>query len=285
MQHRADLRLLATAVFLVTVVLLTGCGTPPTTVPTNATTVVTLAGVAVPTTSATKAPSAAATVAGTNSGGASKNTIVLGDFSNTPAKTVTNYQPVADYLGANLGKYGITNGTVKVAPDFDTLVKWLKSGEVDLVFDTPYTIVLLIDAAGAQPILRRWKGGDADWYTIVFARADSGMKSLADLRGKMLAVQDAYSTSGYFLPLAHLARSGIKTSAKESTDASIASDEVGYITSQDDDNTLQWVISGKVAAGATDFRPYAQIPEATRKQFVVLLQSDKVIRNVTLARP
>src|SRR5258708_3556132 len=250
-----------------------------------ATTVVTTAATNVATATSPSAATAAPTAASTGVASSSKTTIVLGDFSSTPAKTVTNYQPLADYLGTKLGKDGITSGEVKVAPDFDTLVKWLKSGEVDLVFDTPYSIMLLMDAAGAQPILRRWKGGDSEWYAVIFAHADSGMKSLDDFKGQMIAVQDPYSTSGFFMPLAYIAKAGIKSTPKDSTDTAVSSDEVGYVASKDDDNTLQWVVSGKVAAGATDFRHYESIPEATRKQFVVLFQSDKVPRNIVLARP
>ena len=242
-----------------------------------ATTVETVATEAVPV-AATLAPTSAATTA-------AGITLVLGDVSNKPTALIATYQPFINYLAAQLSKQGITAGVVKVAPDFTTIADWLKGGQVDLIFQTPYPAVLLEDAVGAKTVLRRWKGGDAEYYGVIFARADTGMKTVADLKGHMMAVQDEYSTSSYMLPLSFAADAGLKLTKKDSPDAAVAADEVGYTNSNGDDNTLQWVISGKVAVGGTDNRTYEKIPEETRKQLVILAETEKIPRNVMMVRP
>jgi phosphonate transport system substrate-binding protein len=210
--------------------------------------------------------------------------IVIGDVGAKPTAIIDGTQPFADYLAGQLSAQGITKGVVKVAPDFATIADWLKTGQVDMIFQTPYPAVLLEDAVGAKTILRRWKGGDADYYTVIFARADSGMKTLADLKGHMMAVQDEYSTSSYMLPMAYVLEAGLRLTKKDSPDVTVAADEVGYTNSKSDDNTLQWVISGKVAAAGTDNRTYEKIPEETRKQLIILGETEKTPRNVLMVR-
>jgi phosphonate transport system substrate-binding protein len=215
-------------------------------------------------------------------GVSSKSTFVIGDVNSRPTASIELYQPFADYMAAHLKTNGIEKGAVKVAPDFQTMSDWLKTGEVDMILQTPYPAVLLQRAIGARLVLRRWRGGDPEYYTVIFARADQGLRSLKDLKGHMIAVQDEYSTSAYMLPLAYLIEAKLKPTAKPSPDSPVAPDEVGYTNSNSDDNTLQWVISGKIAAGATDNRSYEKIPEETRKQLVLLAQTEKIPRGVVV---
>jgi len=309
-------------IVLSTLVFLVGCTSTPTATPSplppTATTLATSAPTLAATTLATLASTAAATLDSTanatvnattdatanatvnatlsatssatqallgTADAAKRATFVIADVSSTPTNSITLLQPLADYLQVKLAPAGITNVTIKVAPDFDTIAAWLKNGEVDMLFQTPYPAVLLQNAVGAQPILRRWRDGDADYYTVIFARADSGIKGLADLKGKTLAVQDEFSTTAYMLPLAHILDSGIRIARLDSLTATVPADVVGYTNSKSDDNTLQWVISGKVAAGATDFRSYERIPAESRGQLVVLAQTEKVPRGLVVVRP
>jgi phosphonate transport system substrate-binding protein len=238
---------------------------------------------ALPTLAVSEAPTDEATLAATTS--AAGRTFVIADVGSTPTTSIKAFQPLADYLTVKLAPAGVTAVTIKVAPDFDTIAKWLKDGEVDLLFQTPYPAVLLENAVGAKTILRRWKNGDATYKTVIFAKADSGMKTIMDLKGKMLAVQDEFSTSAYMMPLAYIAEQGIKIATKATPDASVAADEIGYTNSHSDDNTLQWVVSGKTAAGAAEFRVYNSLPDDTRKQLIILGQTEELPRGVVMVQP
>ncbi len=136
--------------------------------------------------------------------------LVIGDISDKPAKKVAQIQPLADYLATHLTDFGTGIGEVKIAPDMQTMVHWLQSGEVDLYFDSPYPAMVISDQSGAQPILRRWKDGVADYHAVIFTRTDSGLSSMSDLKGQMVGFEDSFSTSGYLLPAATLLETGLK---------------------------------------------------------------------------
>ena len=210
--------------------------------------------------------------------------IVLGDISSNPQKKIRRFQLLADYLAANLSQFDIGTGKVKIAPDMETMIQWFKSGEVDIYFDSPYPAMIVGDASGAQPLLRRWKRGDAEYYTVIFSMTDRGFTSLSDLKGKIIAFDDNRSTTGYMLPLVALLDAGLNPIEKESATAGVGADDLGYVFSNDDENTIEWVISGKVAAGATDIQTFLKVPEEIREKITILAETEKVTRNVVMVR-
>ena len=221
----------------------------------------------------------------TNPSAEETKTIVLADASKNPSKKIKRFQPLADYLAANLEEeFGITKGEVKIAPDLETVIQWLKDGEADLYIDSPYPAMLAVQQAGAQPILRRWKDGDAEYRTIIFTMADRGINSLADLKGKSIAFDDNRSTTGYMLPLFHLLKAGLNPAEKPSMNSLIATSEVGYVFSNDDDNTTEWTIEGKTAAGALDNQTFEKVPEDLRTEMKVLVETENITRNIVLVR-
>ena len=210
--------------------------------------------------------------------------IVLGDVADDPAKKIARFTPLADYLGANLGERGIAGAEIKIAPDMETMATWLATGQVDLYFDSLYPAMIVSDRSGAQPILRRWKDGVSEYHTVIFARADSGIESLDDLRDQVIALDEEFSTSGFLLPVAYLAEHGLRATPVEGGVAPTAGD-VGYSFSGDDDNTLQWVISGRTVAGAVDDEQYQSIPEEIRAGLVIIAETMSVPRQVVVSRP
>lgn len=250
-------KVLTTMAFLGVLIALASCGVQP---------------------SAAPAPTAAPTAAP-----AANKVIVLGDISNEPTKTLKSFQPLADYLDDHLSALGV-DVKIKIAPDLPTMARWMQAGDVDLYFDSPYPAMMVSDQSGAQPILRRWKGGDAEYETVFITRANSGLTSVTDLKGRVIGFEDNYSTSGYLLPKSYLLQAGMHPVEKPGPQAGVAKDEVGYVFTQDSENTLQWVLSGKVVAGAIDSRAFADIPPESRTALTVLAETEKVARHVVLAR-
>ena len=211
--------------------------------------------------------------------------LVLGDISDDPSEVIDGSQPMADYLASQLKDYGITGGEVRVARSMDEMTELLRNGEVDLYFDSVYPATLISDRSGSSIILRRWRYGMAEYQGVIFASADSGVKSLAELPGHMVAMDAPYSTSGFMLPSVLILGNGLTLSGKKDYSASVAPNEVGFVFSYDDENTLQWVLSGFVAAGVTDDYHFdvAFPPEATQK-LVVLGRTESTPRQVVVAR-
>lgn len=240
-----------------------------------------LAACAVPTPSATTAP-----VEETAGPAIETRAIVLGDISDDPGEVIEGAQPLANYLAGHLADYGITEGRVRVATSADEMARLLDEGEVDLYFDSVYPALLISEQSGAQPILRRWRYGVDEYHTVIFTLKDSGIESLADLNGRMIAMDNEFSTSGYVLPAVYLLESGLTLAAKTSYNDPVGADEVGFVFSYDDENTLQWVLSGLVAAGATDNVNYEiLIPEDAREKTIILAETENVPRQVVMVRP
>ena len=216
---------------------------------------------------------------------AQEHVIVFGDISDDPAEVIEGTQPIADYVAAQLADYGITGGQVKVATSTEEMIQMLKSGEVDLYFDSTYPATLISDASGAQIILRRWRFGVETYNSVIFASKASGITSIEELNGKMIAMDAPYSTSGFMLPAVYLTENGLKLVGKPESNSPVGSDEVGFAFAYDDTNILQWVLSGLTPAGVTDDYNFdhAFPPDAT-SQLVELARTESTPRQVGLAR-
>lgn len=208
-------------------------------------------------------------------------TIVLGDISSNPQKKIRKFQPLANYIAANLSEFD--RGKVKIAPDMETMIAWLKSGEVDIYIDSPYPAMLAVNGADAKPILRRWKKGSAEYYSLIFTMNDRNIKSLADLKGKTVAFDHPASTTGYMLPLAKILESGLKPTKQNSFNASVSKDEIGYLFSDEDENSIEWLLSKKVAAAAIHNISFEKMSPEIKAKVTVLAETEKVARNIVLA--
>lgn len=210
--------------------------------------------------------------------------LVLGDISDEPAETIKGTQPMADYLAARLGSHGVGRGEVKIAPDLETMIQWMEMGEVDLYFDSPYPALVISQAAGAQPILRRQKYGVSEYYSVFFSRADADFAELEDVQGNMVAFEEAFSTSGYMLPFSHLIEQGYRPIEKPSPETAVSPDEVGYVFSTADNTTVQWVVSGKVPIGVVDNVTFRRLPQETQNELRIFAQTGSVPRQLVLVR-
>ncbi|KAB2854930.1 MAG: phosphate/phosphite/phosphonate ABC transporter substrate-binding protein [Anaerolineae bacterium] len=211
--------------------------------------------------------------------------ISVGDISDNPTEKIAIYQALADYLGSHLAEFGIGAGEVRIAPDMPGMAAMLANGQLDIYFDSPYPAIIVSNQSGATPVLRRWKGGVEEYHTVIFARADSGLASLEDLKGKAVAFDEPFSTSGYLLPRAFLIEAGFTTTEISNPETGVGAEEIGYVFSGEDQNTIEWVLSGRTAAGVTDHLSYAEIPEETRSQLVILAETENVPRQLAVVRP
>ncbi|PSN19179.1 phosphate ABC transporter substrate-binding protein [filamentous cyanobacterium CCP5] len=213
------------------------------------------------------------------------DTIVLGDISDEPAKKMAAYQPFANHLAAQLKTVGIEAARVEVAPDIATMADWLASGKVDLYFDSPFPALMVSEASGGQPILRRWKDGVEAYHTIIFSRADGAVQTLEALPGQMIAFEEPFSTSGFMLPLAYLIEAGLNPREKAADSAPVAADEVGYVFSEDQKNAVQWVLTGRVAAAAVAAPDFFKIPADVRQRLTILAETEPLPRHLALVSP
>lgn len=241
-------------VIIVTLVSLTACGTPP-----------------------------SAIIGREEPASASKPTgiITLGRVSDDPTDKIREWGPLVDYLADNLHEFGIGIGEVKVSRDTQTMSRWMAKGEVDLFIDSFYSTMVVKDQAGLTPILFRQKG-KADKHAVFFARAESGLKSLDDLRGETIALDDPESTTGFMLPVAFLLEQGFYPFEKTDEVAKLGSEEVGYIFAEEDERALRWVADGLIAAAAVDNESFEEFSEANPGVLSIIVVTEAVFREQML---
>jgi len=212
--------------------------------------------------------------------------IVLGDISDDPAEVIDGTQPLADYLAEHLKEFGITSGQVQIVSSASEMAQLMKDGKVDLYFDSTYPATLISDEIGAQIILRRWRFGVEEYHSVIFASQESGITTLDALKGHVIAMDTPYSTSGFVLPAVYMIENGLKLVGKKDYSEAVAANEVGFVFSYDDENTLQWVLSDLVSAGVTDDYHYdVAFPADTTEKLVVLARTESAPRQVVVARP
>jgi phosphonate transport system substrate-binding protein len=129
----------------------------------------------------------------------------VGLFQPDREKNDATYRPLAQYLSAKLGR----TVELRTVDTWEGLAKSLANGETDLALMGPWGYVLANHVAGAQVVSTIEYDGKPEYFAIVVTHPDSGLRSIADLKGKNFAFGDKGSTSGYLIPLHHFMTQGI----------------------------------------------------------------------------
>ncbi len=122
---------------------------------------------------------------------------------------IANSQKMMDMLSAALGM------EVKpfVAADYNGVIEALRSRRLDVAYLGPFSYVLgaTIAPIEAFAVAETKKAGRTFYHSQVIAHKDSGIKTVADLKGKTFAFVDPSSTSGHLFPKAGLMKAGFDT--------------------------------------------------------------------------
>lgn len=185
-------------------------------------------------------------------------------------RVMQNAQPIVEILRKRL------NMEVQpfVATDYTGVVEALRVNKLDMAFLTPASYVLAKNEANIRVILKSERKGIPFYYAAIIVRADSGIRSLDDLRGKSFAFGDALSTTGNVIPRRMLKKRGIDP----------VRDFKQVLHSGGHDATVLAVLHGKVDAGAT----YANSPDGSDTAWMRYLKSAeeaKKIRAIAFSEP
>ena len=87
--------------------------------------------------------------------------------------------------------------------DYDGVIQGLLGDSIDMAWlgASAYAKTHLNDPDAVEPIMVKTNtDGSYGYYSVMFARKDSGIRTLEDLEGKTFAFNDPNSTSGYLIP-------------------------------------------------------------------------------------
>lgn len=138
-----------------------------------------------------------------------------------PTRTEQDMEAQAKPLAEQLSKQLDREVKVTIATDYATIVEAMASGKVDVGIMPPASYVLAHDQGAADAVLQAQIPGTDPVTSLttdklvdgfhgeILVKADSGIKSIADLKGKTIAAQSAASASGYIFPVVEMAEAGI----------------------------------------------------------------------------
>lgn len=209
----------------------------------------------------------------------------IGDVDpNTPARRTRRLEPLAEYLAAQLADLGIAGGQVIIAQDLSEMARLLRDGEVDLYLDSAYPVLLVGTKSHSEVLLQRWAKGAPDYWSLFITSQDSGISSLDDLRGSLIAFQDRYSTSGFVLPAGTLIELGFELREVSGTEQVAEVDVVHYLFSHDEENTIEMVITGRAPAGTISNQDWDELPAEMQSRLRIIDRTPAVPRQLLAAR-
>lgn len=217
--------------------------------------------------------------------GTGPKTLVLGlVFQGSQEPVEKRFRPFVDYVAGKISAAGATKGMVVVAPTAGHMMKLLHAKRVDFYMESVHPTYLINRLGAARLLLRRWKGGMAEYHSILFTGRGSGIARLDDLREKFIAFEDPGSTSGYFLPKLYLHKKGFSVVEKPSLESKLSSGEIGYIFAGTETKVVDFVTRAKVAAGAISNDDYGNMDDKNKALTSILGETEPVPRHLVSVR-
>jgi phosphonate transport system substrate-binding protein len=213
--------------------------------------------------------------------------LVLGRISDDPKAHYEQLKPLLDYVVPRMADVGIREGRILMAKDSQQMASYLRRGRVDWVTETAGTAMLLKQRADAEPLLLTERDGTSHYHSVFFARRDSGLRSLDDLRGHSVAFQRPSSTSAYFVPVAELLERGLSLEILLSPTDRIERGEVGYLFARSELNISTWVHKRLVDVGVMsnlDWDNPRRMPPAFRRDLIEIGRTGDYPRAVEVVR-
>lgn len=192
-----------------------------------------------------------------------------------PEKLLGDIKAISDYLSKQIG--APVRGFV--TSDHAAAVEALRNGDADISFMGALPYVIAEKEIGAEVVLSEVYRGEPTYTGRIFVRRDSGIETLADLRGKAIAFADPISESGYLYPLQTLVEAKL---LKQGQDAKAFFREVYFAGGYQ--QAMQAMASGLVDAAAAS--QYAELLLTPEQQAEVkwIAESDAIPSHVVIVR-
>ena len=178
---------------------------------------------------------------------------------------IQNALPLKKYLEEALRK----DIELIVTTDYSSMIEAMRFGRIEVAYFGPLSYVLAKSKApGIEPFAVGVSKGSATYKSVIVTRLDGPVKSLADIKGKMMGYGDFASTSSHLIPRALLARQGL-----------FGDTDYKYVLLGAHDAVARAVQSGQVQAGGLSqeiFKSLVAKGSIDGDRVIVLAESDPI---------
>ncbi|PKO91999.1 MAG: phosphonate ABC transporter substrate-binding protein [Betaproteobacteria bacterium HGW-Betaproteobacteria-1] len=187
-----------------------------------------------------------------------------------PQRLMEVYGPIVDHMNANIPEAHFKLEASRNYTEFD---KKLYAGHFAFAMPNPYQTVLSLKHG--YRIFGKM-GDDEDFRGIILIRKDSGIREVADLKGKAVSYPGKTALAATFMPQYYLHTHGIDVNRDI---------ENRYVGSQE--SSIENVLRGHVAAGATwpvPWKTYMREHPELANQLTVKWQTHSLLNNGWVVR-
>lgn len=160
----------------------------------------------------------------------------------TESGTLADYQPLFDAVGQSAG----LRFDLKVAQSYGAVVEALCNGSADIAFVGPVTYLQAKERDCAELLAVAVEDGQSVYFSGLFARSDSQIATIDDLKGSGVAFGDVNSAASFIFPMAMMIEAGIDP----------VQDLQSLRLTGSHANSLAALIEGRVDAAALSFDSY-----------------------------
>lgn len=200
------------------------------------------------------------------------SSITLAVVSQSPKNEIKKLDPLISYIALNLEDPHLKTGKIRVEKDVSKLIAGLRARKIDLYFGEPFITSLIYRLGDVRPLLQLPTLKTDKHSSLILVAKNSPIKTLRDLKGKTIAFDTALSSIGYMLPKISLQDQGFRLSLKNPKTPP-SSENINYVFSGANENTLLWVQRGKAEAGAIDSEIFRELPKEVSQDFKVLYKT------------
>lgn len=145
---------------------------------------------------------------------------------------------------------------VSVSTDYNTIVEAMGSKKVDVGFLPPDAYVLAHKQYGDKVLLQAERYGVSEpddkatkelvnfYRSQILVRKDSGIKSVKDLKGKKIAVQDTTSTAGWIYPAVEMLKQGVNINKSGIQTVTVKGHDQGVLSVYNKNTDAAFVFQG-----------------------------------------
>jgi phosphonate transport system substrate-binding protein len=185
-------------------------------------------------------------------------------------KQMGRFKPLSKYLSERTG----LEVKFTILSRYGNIIDSFESKGLDGAFFGSFTGAMAIQRLGVVPLARPVNlDGQSTYHGYIYTRKDSGIKNVADMKGKKFAFVERATTAGYIFPLAYLKEHGV-------TD--VDSFFSGYFYAGSHDASLYAVLNKEADVGASKNTVYDWTRKSDPridKEIVILAESSKVPSN------